>query len=72
MACRATVETSIHLSVRAELVGSKADLFDAVIKRRTVVMNEMRSTALREALHAAGGAPLPIDTLARAYVMPLA
>ena len=61
---------NVAIAVVTYHVGSKAELFDAVIKRRATFMSEMRVDALRGALEESAGAPVPIEVLARAYVMP--
>lgn len=63
-------EANVAIAVVTYHVGPKADLFDAVIKRRAVMMGEMRSAALSDALASTAGVPVPIEVLAKAYVMP--
>lgn len=50
--------------------GQKEQLFDTVIGRRAKVMNTMRAEALVAMREAARGGIIPIDQLARAYVVP--
>jgi AcrR family transcriptional regulator len=48
--------------------GSKAELFDSVILRRSTVLNQEREQFLTDALQASGGAPLPVRTLLEGYM----
>lgn len=63
-------KAGVAIAVVTYHVGSKAELFDAVIKRRSTIMSEMRSSSLNDALESSGGAPLEVDVIARAYVTP--
>jgi AcrR family transcriptional regulator len=62
-------------NIQAALVGyhygTKLDLFNAVVSRRSKVINEARSQALAIALLTKKGKPLPIETLIELYVYPL-
>jgi AcrR family transcriptional regulator len=49
---------------------SKLDLFNAVVARRALIINEARSQALNAALIQSGQAPLSIDVLVTHYVEP--
>jgi AcrR family transcriptional regulator len=50
--------------------GQKEQLFDTVVARRAQVMSEMRVESLRRLKAAAGDAPVPLESLVRAYVRP--
>lgn len=63
-------DANVAIAVVTYHVGSKAQLFDAVVRRRATVMGEKRSAALSDALRVSVGAPLPVEVLAKAYVEP--
>ncbi len=62
-------------NVQAAAIGyhyaSKMDLFNAVVARRALIINDARSEALATALLAANGKPLPIEVLVQHYASPL-
>jgi AcrR family transcriptional regulator len=51
--------------------GSKVELFNAVVGRRAVIINDARRQALDAQLSARKNAPLAVDTLIHMYVAPL-
>ena len=67
------IATGCH--VQAAAIGyhyaSKMDLFNAVVDRRALIINEARSRALDQELALAKGRALPIETLVTQYVTPL-
>jgi AcrR family transcriptional regulator len=68
-------EIATGCQVQAAAIGyhyaSKMDLFNAVVDRRALIINEARSRALDQELALAKGCALPIETLVTQYVTPL-
>lgn len=60
----------VQINAVAYHFGPKEDLFDTVVRRRAVIMTELRETALAKARAAANGRPVPIAVLVRDYILP--
>lgn len=60
----------VGLAVVTYHFGSKDDLFEAVVKRRSIVLNAQRERVLEQARVEAGDGPIPLATLVRGYIAP--
>jgi AcrR family transcriptional regulator len=61
---------AIGVAVVGYHFGPKEALFNTVIGRRGVIMNDQREHALRDARRQAGDVPIEVETLIRGYVSP--
>jgi AcrR family transcriptional regulator len=65
-------EAGVNLAAVHYHFGSKEELLDEVVLRKVVPLNEARLALLDRAEKGAGGAPVPVESVLRAFLIPTA